>query len=108
MLLQPAFAMPKQLLDLVLADPIVLLVVEHRDQHIEMRQQAPQRGHAAQRQVPIRSLADGRYGQRIAEWLEQQSGEIGAATAPQRGQARLKRDRQLCQVRSMLRSANKC
>ena len=36
---QPALAVPQQLLDLVVADPVVLVVVEHGDQHVEVREQ---------------------------------------------------------------------
>ena len=36
---EPALAVPEQLLDLVVADLVVLLVVEHGDQHVEVREQ---------------------------------------------------------------------
>ena len=36
--LQPAFAAPQQLLHFVFADPVVLLIVEYRNEHIEVAQ----------------------------------------------------------------------
>ena len=39
---QPALAVAQQLLHLVVADPVVLVVVQHRDQHIEVREQVAQ------------------------------------------------------------------
>ena len=37
--LEPALAAAQQLVDLRLLDPVVLVVVEHRQQHVEVRQQ---------------------------------------------------------------------
>ena len=39
---EPALAVTKQLLDFVVADPVVLLIVEHRNEHVEVRQQLAQ------------------------------------------------------------------
>ena len=38
MFAEPAFAVPQQLFDFGVADPLVLVIIEHRDKHIEMRQ----------------------------------------------------------------------
>ena len=39
---EPALAVAQQLLDLVVADPVVLVVVEHRDEHVEVGEQVAQ------------------------------------------------------------------
>ncbi len=39
---QPALAVPEQLLHLGVADPVVLLLVEDGDQHVEVRQELAQ------------------------------------------------------------------
>ena len=39
MAVQPAFAALEKLLDFVLADPVVLVIVQHWDQHIEVIEQ---------------------------------------------------------------------
>ena len=39
---QPRLAVAKQLLHFVLADPVVLVVVQHRDQHVQVREQIVQ------------------------------------------------------------------
>ena len=55
---QPALAVAQQLLDLVVADPVVLVVVEHRDQHVEVRQQLAQRQRRARASTrEVRALA---------------------------------------------------
>src|SRR6266487_2959748 len=38
----PAFSAFQQLFDLVIADPVMLIVIQHGDQHIEMRQKFAQ------------------------------------------------------------------
>ena len=40
----PRYSVPKELVDLVIADPVVLVVVEHRDQHVQVREQVAQPG----------------------------------------------------------------
>ena len=40
---QPTLSPPKELLDFVIANPVVLLVVHHRDQDVQMREQLVQR-----------------------------------------------------------------
>ena len=40
---QPAFAAPQQFLQLILTDVVVLVVVEHRDQDVQVREQRGQR-----------------------------------------------------------------
>src|SRR5206468_2719871 len=47
---------PDPLLDLVVTDPVVLLVVEHGDQHIEMRQQVAQPASAPQSHAEVVAL----------------------------------------------------
>lgn len=39
MLAQPSLAVAQQLFHFGIADPIVLVVIKHRNQHVEMRQQ---------------------------------------------------------------------
>ena len=39
MLAKPALAVAQQFFDFVVADPIVFVVVQHGNQHVEMRQQ---------------------------------------------------------------------
>ena len=46
---EPTFALPKQLLELVLADEVVLVVVENRDEDVEVGQELRER--------PLRSRA---------------------------------------------------
>src|ERR1700682_4772815 len=39
---QPTFATPQELLDLVLPNPVMFVVIQHRNKHIEMGQQVAQ------------------------------------------------------------------
>ena len=54
---EPARSFGQQLLQFVLADEVVLLVVEDRNEHVEVRQQFGQRFRAADRGRVIRTLA---------------------------------------------------
>ena len=103
MLLQPALAMAQQFLDLVGIDPIMLLIIEHRNQYIDMCQQPAHVRDSFYRHVPIKSVTEGLGGQSVAEWPKQCLGEINTAAAPQRRQSRLQRHCQVHQVRPVLR-----
>jgi len=46
---QPPLATADQLLNLVVADEIMLVVVEYRDEHVKMRQQVAQAAFATKR-----------------------------------------------------------
>ena len=69
---QPALALGEQLLHLVLADEVVLAVVEHRDQDVEVRQQVRERGRLADGDREVRTLAPlgEAFVQRIADGLD--------------------------------------
>jgi len=97
MLRQPAFALPQQLVDLVIADPIVLLVVEHGDEDIEVGQELRQRHGPADGDVPVaRGLAvaveDRRSRDLVAQRREQPNGELQSVTAVERHDAGGERD----------------
>ena len=57
MLRQPALAAAEQLLDLGCADPVVLLVVEHRDEHVQVGEQVLQADIGLQGHPLVRRLA---------------------------------------------------
>jgi hypothetical protein len=111
MALQPAFATLHQLGDLVLADPVVLVVVEHRDQHIEVVEQVAQpRGSGQSKRDITRSVGvDARDGIDVdgpAQGLEQRPNEHGAAAASrQRRDDDFQRDRLLGQFRPLARGS---
>ena len=87
---EPALAVAQQLFDLVVTNPVVLLVVEHRNEHIEVRQQVAQPARRAKRdgKQPARAerrhalveLMAGRF-DLIAERFEQPAQECLAAAA---------------------------
>src|SRR6185369_3119065 len=54
---QPAFANTQQLLHLVVAHPVVLLVVEHGNQHVEMCEEIRYAHLAAQRHRVVATLS---------------------------------------------------
>ena len=96
---EPALAVAQQLLDLVVADPVVLVVVEHRDEHVEVREQvARARTVAVERHGEVRgsrptpgtrSSSGWRSARdRVAERLEQPPQQRLAAAARQRRRAR--------------------
>src|SRR5262245_34583156 len=57
MVAEPARAVTQQLFDFVVADPIMLLVVERRDQHVEMREQIAQAAMSPQFDSEVLALA---------------------------------------------------
>ena len=65
MLREPAFAVPQQLLHFVAGYPIVLLVVEDGDQHVEVREQVGQPRRLAQFDREVRPLAP--FGELLVE-----------------------------------------
>ena len=81
MLVEPALAAPQQLFELVLAEPVVLVVVEHRDQYGELAQdilhpRGRTEGHAVGRAgSPFRELLvqwePNRFDTVVTERLEQ-------------------------------------
>ena len=108
MVRQPTLAAREQLRDLVVADPIVLLRVEHRDQHIQVRQQLTQPHLTAQMdgvvatRPPLRKLLVERMLhciQRVAERLEQPPRDLLTACDRQHRKPRLERQRLLGQFR---------
>ena len=58
---EPALAVAKQLLHLVVADPVVLLVVEHRNEHVQVRQQVAQPARRAERDGEQPARAERRH-----------------------------------------------
>ena len=54
---KPAFAVFQQFLDLILADVIVLLLVEDRDKNIEMIQKLRQRDLSTDCQIDVRAVS---------------------------------------------------
>ena len=80
----------QQLLDLVVADPVVLVVVEHRDEHVQVRQQVAQ-AHRRRQASTVKYGSSPHSGNcsssgcvdrdRVAERLEQPPQELLAAAA---------------------------
>jgi hypothetical protein len=99
---QPRAALVEQLASLVLADPVVLVVVEHRQQHVEMRQQVgePHPARETDRQVPTGApgrelVIEGEGGRLdlVAEGLEQRPQHRLAASDRQHRHLDLERER---------------
>ena len=61
MSIEPALAVAKQLFDLVGSNPVVLLVVEHRNEHIQVRQQVAQSARRAERDGKQPARAERRH-----------------------------------------------
>ena len=89
-ILEPALAVTKQLFDLVVSHPVVLLIVENRNEHVKMRQQVAQPPRRAERDGEQPARAEGRHAlvelvarrvDRVAERLEQRAEECLAAAA---------------------------
>ena len=104
MVLQPALATPNQFLDLLVAHPVVLFIVENRDQHREVPQQiryplVALKSHceiAAHPPIGVRLIEDmPLQTDRIAERFEQLAQDRFAATTGQRGNAYRQRNRRL-------------
>ena len=111
MAVEPALAVAKQLLDLVVAHPVVLLIVENRNEHVEMRQQVAQPACRAERDGEQPARAERRHAlvelvprrlDLVAERLEQAAKKRLAAAAGHRRESRL--ERQLGRASSGFRS----
>src|SRR5262249_10625748 len=108
MLVQPALAMTQQLLDLIVSNPVVLLVVQYRDQYVQVRQQLAQSPRRSQRdsEQPARpesghalvEFVAGRL-DLVAERLEQRAKKSVAATAGDRCDSRFEWQRRRRQIR---------
>jgi hypothetical protein len=105
---QPVAAAVQQLVDLGLVDPVVLVVVEDGQQHVEMGQQVGQPEIARQREADVTAVAPGRvllveadrlHVDGVAERLEEPAHEVLAAAGRHRRQPRLERDRRRRQLR---------
>ena len=90
MAIEPALAVTKQLFDLVVSNPVVLLIVEHRNEHVQVGQQVAQPARCSKRDGKQPARAERRHAlvefvarrfDRIAERLEQPAEERLAATA---------------------------
>ena len=82
--------MTKQLLDFVVPDPVVLLIVENRNEHVQVRQEVAQPARCSERDRKQPAWAERRHAlvefvacrfDRVAERLEQRSEESFAAAA---------------------------
>jgi hypothetical protein len=104
---QPALPRANQLVDLVVGHPVMLGVVQHRQQHVEVVQRIGQPHPPPQGEphvpgvTPLGKSRIERHGRRVhlpAERLEQPPGEGGAAPAGQGGQADLQGNRAVGQL----------
>jgi hypothetical protein len=108
---QPALAGPDQLVDLVRCDPVVLRVVQHREQHVEVVERIGEPERAGELQLHVTAVApvvvqrDRRHGRGPAERVEQARGQLGTAPATQHRDRDLQRDGGSCQLRPVLRGA---
>ncbi|MEH3053798.1 MAG: hypothetical protein PGN13_07270 [Patulibacter minatonensis] len=111
---QPAVAAREQLLDLVVADPIVLVVVEHWQQHVQVGEQLREAHLAAQTERQVAAVAPVRVawveGDRghlhlVAERLEQAAHERLSATRRHHGQLSRERERLGREVRASVAAA---
>jgi hypothetical protein len=87
---EPALPVTKQLLDFVVPNPVVLLIIENRNEHVQMRQQVAQPTRCSKRHCKQSARAKGRHAlvefvacriDRIAERLEQRAEECLATAA---------------------------
>src|SRR5207253_7043023 len=108
MRLEPPRTVPQEFLDLVVADPVVLVIVEDRHEDVQMREQVRQALRRAQRdgEVPARTPVRVRLIERmllgshlVAERLEEAAQESFPASTGQNRNARLQRDRLLREFR---------
>src|SRR5262245_15642754 len=109
---EPALAAAEQLLDLVVSDPVVLLGVEHRHEHVQMREEVAKPEHALEVDREVAAVAP--LGERlvervvdsvdvVAEWLEEPPQHTFAAGAGKRREMGAQRDRRLRELRPRLR-----
>src|SRR5712692_2057758 len=101
---KPAAARPDQLVDFVGADPVMLGVIEHREQNIEMVERVRESHVAGQAQVDVARVTPRRNGlverdrdslRLPAERLEYPPGQLRAATTRKCGDVQLKRERRV-------------
>src|SRR5256885_16704226 len=94
--------MSKEFVHFLLADPIVLVVVEYRDQHVQVRQKLMQWNRVGQLDGEVGAFAPigevlvqrvPRRGDGVAKWLEQSAQQSFAAAAGQDTDPRGQRDR---------------
>src|SRR5687768_13623914 len=108
---EPPFAAREQLVDLVAPHPVMLVVVEHRDEHVEVPEQVLQPGRPTQRDVVVRALTP--RGPLRIQWLPRDRDLVAERTeealdhprptaAGQRRYCRLERDRGLDEVGAIL------
>ncbi len=106
--------MAHQFVDLVVPDPVMLLIVEHGDQHVQMPEQILQPPVAVERDGEVGAVSPLRKArvQRVplgpdgvAEWFKEAVQESFTAPARQHGQARLQRKRRRRQLGSVLAAA---
>jgi hypothetical protein len=100
MRVEPALSMAKELLDLVVSDPVVLLIVEHRDEHVQVRQEFAQASRCPKRDSKQPARAERRHAlvkfvagclDLVAERLEQRAEESLAAAAGNSGKSGFQR-----------------
>ncbi len=108
---EPPLAFREQLLHLVVADPVVLGVVQHRDQHIKMREERRQRLLSLQLErivpafAPIRKRGIERQPHRfhlVTKRLEEPSQKVLPAPAGQHGNLRLQVEDAIDRLRLVL------
>ena len=114
MLREPAFPLRDQLLDLAVADPVMLRVVEDRDQDVEMREELGERRRLPQRHREVRALAPlrmpivERQSSRV-DVVAERSEDVGekplAAAHRQSIKSGLERNRRCRQLGPILRAA---
>ena len=114
MVVQPPLTIAQQLVHFVVANPVVLVVVQHGQQHVEVRQQIPEphfRGefHAEIwagspfREPVVQFMRLNRNA--ITQRLEQTPDEVGAFAGRYDFNPRLQRDGLVCQGRTILAGA---
>ncbi len=108
---EPARTRPQQFVDLVRRDPVVLRVVQHRQQDIEVVERVGELLRAGQQQVHVAAGAPLRVGvvqrdlgrrHRPAERGEEPLGDLRATAAPQHRHPDLQRDRRRRQLGPVL------
>jgi hypothetical protein len=111
---EPGAALGQQLLDLLGVDVVVLLQVEHRDQHVEMVEEVGEAAGRLQPQRHIRARPPLRHRRverqrldrdRVAERCEQALDKAGAAAHRQRRHHGAERERLLHQLRALRAAA---
>src|SRR5438093_7053349 len=108
---EPSLAAAQELIDLVAPDPVVLVVVEHRDQYVEVPKQILQPDAPAQGQVVVRTVTPlGSAGvdrlparlDLVAERHEESLDEARAAAARERGDLRNERNRRFRELGALV------